>query len=663
MHLPNNVVPGKSKIGLSQAEIDEIKTGKPFPAWKFIPWVLDHLGYPLAEKPDPPEPVEEKVDPDTLGEEERAAWEKAEKAAAAKKAKAEAEAAKIAKEKEDYKARRAAAVAAGEDLEALGLLATGEDEPVTEDLSIDKLVLKPDADGKTPFVGGFILLGFPQTETHATKLKEHGVGFDRILYLTDPSEEDAGKELKARMAAQSIHYDYEAELEKATKIIGVAREFLKQTSGEEGDEGVDITREINATGTLDEVAVRIRFEIDPFSDRCDNPDDVREAVDPADEEAKRLPIGDFGDYCPVTYVKEGFLLKGSAEQEVQVFGKTHRLAGEAEMAEFKADPTKFLSAAQALPLPPPQPKIMIMGMKGSGVTTQIQKLCAKYKLEELNLKDEFMAKMKSEKETRQRRRLLERGFRPPLPADEETGEVPADPEIQDDPEDFEKEAHERELVKLVCSKEKGLIIDGTWTGFPEEAVTAVDPAGYAGLLYDSRRAPELVVILRCEEATAFDRMIDADATKAKYEELMKALQDGMAKAKEDERVAKLEEVTKEMTDANEGAGEEEKKSAEEVQKEIDEAMEAWNTEKEEADAAALEAMEHPEKPDLEEMMKEHKEKITAQQEADKEFFGDADGGLINELAQKGIPVIDDIPADTSADFVFLKLVDRLKAHF
>ena len=55
------------------------------------------------------------------------------------------------------------------------------------------------------------------------------------------------------------------------------------------------------------------IEIDPFSDRCDNPDDVRDPVDPADEEAKRLPIGDFGDYCPVTYVKEGFLLKGSVE--------------------------------------------------------------------------------------------------------------------------------------------------------------------------------------------------------------------------------------------------------------------------------------------------------------------------------------------------------------
>ena len=41
-----------------------------------------------------------------------------------------------------------------------------EEEPVIiEDLSIDQLVLKVnDETGKAPFVGGFILIGFPETE-------------------------------------------------------------------------------------------------------------------------------------------------------------------------------------------------------------------------------------------------------------------------------------------------------------------------------------------------------------------------------------------------------------------------------------------------------------------------------------------------------------------
>ena len=27
----------------------------PFPSWRFIPWILDHLGYQLMRQPDPPE--------------------------------------------------------------------------------------------------------------------------------------------------------------------------------------------------------------------------------------------------------------------------------------------------------------------------------------------------------------------------------------------------------------------------------------------------------------------------------------------------------------------------------------------------------------------------------------------------------------------------------
>lgn len=96
-----------------------------------------------------------------------------------------------------------------------------------------------------------------------------------------------------------------------------------------------------------------------------------------------------------------------------------------------------------LPLPTPPPRIMIVGNKGAGVSTQIRMLAEKYKLNELNLKEEYLKKLKEEKEIRKRRRLLDRGFRPPAPADEETGEVPPDPEIEDDPEDFEKEVHER----------------------------------------------------------------------------------------------------------------------------------------------------------------------------------------------------------------------------
>jgi hypothetical protein len=46
-HVPNNVEPEESEIGLSKEEEEIIRTGKPFPSWKFVPWVLDELGLAL----------------------------------------------------------------------------------------------------------------------------------------------------------------------------------------------------------------------------------------------------------------------------------------------------------------------------------------------------------------------------------------------------------------------------------------------------------------------------------------------------------------------------------------------------------------------------------------------------------------------------------------
>ena len=82
------------------------------------------------------------------------------------------------------------------------------------------------------------------------------------------------------------------------------------------------------------------------------------------------------------------------------------------MEDFKANPTRFLSDLQ-LPLPPPMPKVMIIGQKGSGITTQVNMLCDKYKLGTLNVKEQFLATMQKEREVRRRARLLARGFRPP----------------------------------------------------------------------------------------------------------------------------------------------------------------------------------------------------------------------------------------------------------
>ena len=56
---------------------------------------------------------------------------------------------------------------------------------------------------------------------------------------------------------------------------------------------------------------------------------------------------------------------------------------------------------------------MVMGHRGAGTSSLIRMICDKYKLDELVLKQTYFAKLKEEKELRKRRRLLDRGFRPP----------------------------------------------------------------------------------------------------------------------------------------------------------------------------------------------------------------------------------------------------------
>lgn len=50
-------------------------------------------------------------------------------------------------------------------------------------------MLKVDEEtGKAPFVGGFILIGYPETEEQINRLKAHGIEFDKIIYLTDTNQ-------------------------------------------------------------------------------------------------------------------------------------------------------------------------------------------------------------------------------------------------------------------------------------------------------------------------------------------------------------------------------------------------------------------------------------------------------------------------------------------
>lgn len=155
-------------------------------------------------------------------------------------------------------------------------------------------------------------------------------------------------------------------------------------------------------------------------------------------------------------------------------------------------------------------------------------LCEKYKLDEFELKNTYLAKLKEEKEKRKRRRLLDRGFRPPQPPDEEGGEAPPDPEIEDDPEDFEREVHEREVMKSIYDNIKGYVIDGNWRDLPEGTIAHPN---LHELLFESRRVPEVVIIMKCKEKATFDRCIDRQSIRDAFDKLIEAREAEKAKVR------------------------------------------------------------------------------------------------------------------------------------
>lgn len=279
---------------------------------------------------------------------------------------------------------------------------------------------------------------------------------------------------------------------------------------------------------------------------------------------RRGPKSDFGDYCPVTYCKSGFLVKGKADFESFVFGKSYRFAGEKEQEEFKFNPDAFLSQVQ-IPLPPPEPKIMIIGQKGSGVTTQIDKLCKRFKIDALNLGEKFVELFKAEKAKRRRLRLLTRGFKEPeVNDDDPEAEQPVDEELENDPEDFkgEIERHYQELFQRIMPADKPLVMDGNWTTVGKEIPEDYDPVVLQETLCNARRTPEVVVILKCKEATTFDRCIFKDQIKAEFDRDYQKRKDDLKAARDKDRAEKLDEVTKENAQDPETPEEDKKPEAE-----------------------------------------------------------------------------------------------------
>lgn len=137
-------------------------------------------------------------------------------------------------------------------------------------------------------------------------------------------------------------------------------------------------------------------------------------------------------------------------------------------------------------------------------------------------------------------------------------------------------------------------------------------------------------------------MIDEQSIKNEYERLMDVRAENRNKQREDDRAAKLEEL---------------KADEEKQPEEIEEEMNKWDEERDQQDEADDEN--DAEKPNLEEMMEKVRTDLRERREKDETFIEE----FSTALKDKNVYVIDDIKTDISADFVFIKILDKIKDNF
>jgi hypothetical protein len=167
-------------------------------------------------------------------------------------------------------------------------------------------------------------------------------------------------------------------------------------------------------------------------------------------------------------------------------------------------------------------------------------------------------------------------------------------------------------------------------------------------MFESRRVPEIIIIIKCKEKATFDRIINRDAIRAEFDRLMEARDTERKRLRDEERKAYYDEIT--VVPENE---DEEAKTPEE----IEELMNTWDESRDQAEKDTDEN--DPDMPNYDAMEEVEREKLREQRTNDDAFFEE----FAQVLKDKLVFVIDDIKSDMSAEFVNIKLLDRIKDNF
>lgn len=373
-----------------------------------------------------------------------------------------------------------------------------KEEPavVYEDLPLAEVVRRGDAS-----LGSFVLTGFPSTELDFELLKSAQVDIHKVIFLT-VSEETLTKRGAETASWLSLSQD------NAAKVLSLA----KDTFGE--DRVVEIPAD---TGIL-EVHRRIVLALDPFTERVESSDMV------AEEQTSRSGL--CGLYDPVTLATEGWMQPGNKDFKTNFHGKEYIFTGEKELNQFELNPHLYY-------LPNPStfsPHLLLLGVRGSGVTTQATILSNTYQLPLLNLRSTLTTALDTSAKARRHHRYLVRGFKPDENY-EETGlyqvAEEADPEVAEEEAEFDRTKHEVEVMREILT-DKPAIIVGNWVEIGDKVTTPL-----VELMSISRRLPEIVLIVALDDKELVKRNIDPASLSQAHDLAISSLKAAIAQRRAD----------------------------------------------------------------------------------------------------------------------------------
>ena len=568
-----------------------------------------------------------------------------------------------------------------------------EEDYLIEDLRSDQFFLAFDEQGVHPRVSGIILINHPFSDEECEKLKEFNIVMDRIIYIKDDTEEGI-KALTERRVPNFNTLKEERQGEELEKTKAEAAKFeevigiLKEKYNVNNEESVI---EVGYNEPIEELKLKLENALNPFNIKIDQEDKIVAPSEINLEEKYPLSRGPFGLFCPVIYKEDNWLFYAPEANEVQVNQKVYRISGEKEMEKFRNNPAKYLGeSGSLLPIEVPPPHIMITGYQGSGVTFYTNVLSKQYRLVKREIQKEFMDIWEKQRLERKEKRVQKK--REELQkqneeieqrnADAKKENPEAEPEpllnieevikedaaLDEEGEDYNAVDNDKAIFKSLFNPLSPTIYDASWNGLEEKIATP-----FIDLLSDSRRVPNVMVVLKVTLKSIMDRLFDMEEIEVKYDKMYKESQ-----AKRDQREKELIKQKKQEKYDELKAQYDEEQANEEAKKEQGE-----NEEQKAEEGEGEPAPEKMKKPVLEEIVveltPEEKDEIwnspdpdliekeaLIQQEKDKlsqryEANVAAIQTLIDTLKERGVPVIE-INNDTTRENVYTNLLLELNPY-